>query len=152
MTDEFIARHRWVRGRDFGANDIAAAALPLLSHLRNQYQGIHSIILGTGDGIHVASIGFNSPDDASRMAALNASMLSVSLAQAQVIDPLKSDLQETVVAVELPNSEFLGMARIEHPPVGHLVLGLFARDTQLGMAIHQAQALAKALTDWLDEI
>ena len=31
------------------------------------------------------------------------------------------------------------MARIEHPPVGHLVLGLFARDTQLGMAIHQAQ-------------
>ena len=86
------------------------------------------------------------------MAALNASMLSVSLAQAQVIDPLKSDLQETVVAVELPNSEFLGMARIEHPPVGHLVLGLFARDTQLGMAIHQAQALAKALTDWLDEI
>ena len=100
MTDEFIARHRRVRGRDFGANDIAAAALPLLSHLRNQYQGIHSIILGTGDGIHVASIGFNSPDDASRMAALNASMLSVSLAQAQVIDPLKSDLQETVVAVE----------------------------------------------------
>ena len=38
MTDEFIARHRRVRGRDFGANDIAAAALPLLSHLRNQYQ------------------------------------------------------------------------------------------------------------------
>ena len=66
MTDEFIARHRRVRGRDFGANDIAAAALPLLSHLRNQYQGIHSIILGTGDGIHVASIGFNSPDDAHR--------------------------------------------------------------------------------------
>ena len=60
MTDEFIARHRRVRGRDFGANDIAAAALPLLSHLRNQYQGIHSIILNTGDGIHVASIGFNS--------------------------------------------------------------------------------------------
>ena len=28
MTDEFIARHRRVRGRDFGANDIAAAALP----------------------------------------------------------------------------------------------------------------------------
>ena len=44
------------------------------------------------------------------------------------------------------------MARIDHPPVGHLVLGLFARDLQLGMAIHQAQALADALTDWLNEI
>ncbi len=149
---EVMARHRRVRGRDFGTNDIAAAALPLLSRLRHQYKGIHSIILGTGDGIHVCSIGFNNPDDASRMAALNASMLSVSLAQAQVIDPLKSDLQDTVVAVELPNQEFLGMARIDHPPVGHLVLGLFARDLQLGMAIHQAQALADALTNWLNEI
>ncbi|AKK04710.1 MAG: hypothetical protein Q4D85_09480 [Corynebacterium sp.] len=152
MTDEILARHRRVRGRDFGTNDIAAAALPLLSRLRNQYPGIYSIILGTGDGIHVCSIGFNSTDDASRMAALNSSMLAVSLAQAQVIDPLKSELRETVVAVELPDNEFLGMARIEHPPVGHLVLGLFARNTQLGMAVHQAQAIAKALHDWLEEV
>ncbi|MCS4490415.1 hypothetical protein N7326_07515 [Corynebacterium sp. ES2794-CONJ1] len=151
MSDELIAKHRKVRDRDFGTNDIAHAALPILSHLRSKNPNVHAMIIGTGDGIHVCSIGFDSEDNASRMAALNSSMLGVSTAQAQVMDPLKDEIQDTVVAVQLPGSELLGLARIEHPPVGHLVLGVFGRDIKLGMVVHLVQTIAQALADWIYE-
>jgi len=145
------ARHRRVRGRNFGTNDIAAAALPYMSRMRHQVPGIHSIVLGTGDGIHVCSIGLSDNVDAARLAALNSSMLGISGAQAGVIDPIDPDNKDTVVAVALPNDQYIGMAKIEHSPVGHLVLCLFARDTQLGMVVHQARQAAAALAEWLEE-
>ena len=109
------------------------------------------MVLGTGDGIHVCSIGLKDSLDAARITALNSSMLGVSSAQAMVIDPLKNEDQDTIVTVAMPGDEFIALAKIEHAPVGHLVLSLFARDTQLGMVVHQTRQAADALAEWLLE-
>ncbi|MDO5669816.1 MAG: hypothetical protein Q4G50_07415 [Corynebacterium sp.] len=148
---EELGRHRRIRGRNFNTNDLAAAALPYMSRMRHQVPGIHAVVLGTGDGIHVCSIGLNDALDAARITALNSSMLGVSSALAQVIDPLKEEDRDTIVTVAMPDEEFMALARIEHAPVGHLVLSLFARDTQLGMVVHQTRQAAAALTEWLLE-
>ncbi|MDO5670454.1 MAG: hypothetical protein Q4G50_10650 [Corynebacterium sp.] len=148
---EEMGRHRRIRGRDFNHNDLAAAALPYMSRMRHHVPGIHAVVLGTGDGIHVCSVGLDDALDAARITALNSSMLGVSSAQAQVIDPLKEEDRDTIVTVAMPGDEYMSLAKIEHAPVGHLVLSLFARDTQLGMVVHQTRQAAASLTEWLLE-
>lgn len=150
-TDTEFGRHRRIHGRNFDTNDLASAALPYMSRMRHNVPGIHAVVLGTGDGIHVCSIGLKDSLDAARITALNSSMLGVSSAQAMVIDPLKNEDQDTIVTVAMPGDEFIALAKIEHAPVGHLVLSLFARDTQLGMVVHQTRQAADALAEWLLE-
>lgn len=150
-SDVFIARHRQVRGSDFNTNDIARASLPYLSELRRENAGVHTIVIGTGDGIHVCSIGLKSKEDAARLAALNASMLGSSRAQAMVVEPNRAGDGDTIVTVTMPDEESIALAKIDHAPVGHLVLCLFGRDMPLGMLVHHARTAAAALVEWLKE-
>lgn len=115
-TDTEFGRHRRIRGRNFDTNDLASAALPYMSRMRHNVPGIHAVVLGTGDGIHVCSIGLKDSLDAARITALNSSMLGVSSAQAMVIDPLKNEDQDTIVTVAMPGDEFIALAKIEHAP------------------------------------
>lgn len=152
-----IGRHRRVRDTNFETNDLAAAALPYMSRMRHQVPGIYAVVLGTGDGIHVCSIGLNDALDAARISALNSSMFGTAGAQAAVIDPLrdpneeKGENRDAIVSVSLPNNEVIALAKVAHAPVGHLVLAVFARDVQLGMVVHHARTSAQALSEWLDE-
>lgn len=152
-----IGRHRRVRDTNFETNDLAAAALPYMSRMRHQVPGIYAVVLGTGDGIHVCSIGLNDALDAARISALNSSMFGTAGAQAAVIDPSrdpneeKGENRDAIVSVSLPNNEVIALAKVAHAPVGHLVLAVFARDVQLGMVVHHARTSAQALSEWLDE-
>nr|VDG64145.1 Uncharacterised protein [Streptococcus thermophilus] len=146
-----IGRHRRVRGTDFSTSDLAKACLPLMSNLRNEVPGVHSVVLGTGDGLHVCSIGLKDGIDASRITALNSSMFGVAAAQAKVIDPVLGDEHSTSVLVELPGENLMALVKIEHEPIGHLVMGIFANDTQLGMLTHHAHNFGKRLSEWLSE-
>ncbi|WP_255998482.1 roadblock/LC7 domain-containing protein [Corynebacterium sp. CCUG 71335] len=147
-----IGRHRRVRGTDFSTSDLAKACLPIMSNLRNEVPGVHSVVLGTGDGLHVCSIGLKDGIDASRITALNSSMFGVAAAHAKVIDPVLGDEHSTSVIVELPGDNLMALVRIEHEPIGHLVMGIFATDTQLGMLTHHARSFGKRLGEWLREI
>lgn len=151
MTEELIARHRRVRDQNFQTNDLAAAVMPILSYLRNQYPVINYMILGTGDGLHVCSLGFSRTEDASSMAALNASMLGISKAQGQLLDPLYEEDIDTVVTIQMPGDKFLAMAKVEHAPVGHLVIGFCASSIQLGMVVRHVQDVAERITKWIKE-
>lgn len=146
-----IGRHRRVRGTDFSTSDLAKACLPMMSNLRNEIPGVQSVVLGTGDGLHVCSIGLKDGIDASRITALNSSMFGVAAAQAKVIDPVLGDEHSTSVLVELPGDNLMALVKIEHEPIGHLVMGIFASDTQLGMLTHHSRSFAKRLSDWLAE-
>ena len=146
-----IGRHRRVRGTDFSTSDLAHACLPLMSDLRTKIPDIHSVVLGTGDGLHVCSIGLRDGLDASRITALNSSMFGVAAAHANVIDPILGHEHNTSVIVDLPGANLMALARIEHKPIGHLVLGIFARDIQMGLLTHHAREISRALSDWLVE-
>lgn len=152
-----IGRHRRVRGTDFATNDLAAAALPYMSRMRHQVPGIYAVVLGTGDGTHVCSIGLGDALDAARISALNSSMFGTAGAQAAIVDlsrdpdEAKGEGRDAIVSVSLPNDEVIALAKVAHPPVGHLVLAVFARDVQLGMVVHHARTSAQALSEWLDE-
>ena len=56
------------------------------------------------------------------------------------------------MTVSRPADECMALAKIEHPPVGHLVMTLFARDTQLGMVVYHARQSAIAMAEWLAEV
>ena len=143
-------RHRRIRGRELGANAIARAALPYLSTIREEVSGVRAIVLGTGDGIHVCSLGMGGPEDAARLSALNSSMFGVAGAQVQLMGHPDSVGGETVVAVTMPG-EILIVVSIVYEPVGNLLLCVSAEDTQLGMVIHQTRQAADELAAWLSE-
>ena len=144
------AQHRRIRGRQLSANEIARAALPYLSTIREEVTGIRAVVLGTGDGIHVCSLGMSGPEDAARLAALNSSMFGVTGAQVQLMGHPDAVGGETVVAVTMPG-EILIVVSIVYAPVGNLLLCVSAEDTQLGMAIHQTRRAAYELAAWLSE-
>lgn len=151
MSDR-AARHRKVRGQDFDTNELARAAMPYLSRIRADNAGVYSILLGTGDGLHICSLGLATPEDAAAMAALNSSMLGVADSQVRLLDP-DADANSTadaVVSVTLPDG-VLVLSSIVYPPLDHLVLAVSAQDTQLGVVIHEAREASRQLASWLDE-
>ena len=148
-----IGRHRRVRGQDFATNDLAAAILPAMARMRHSVPGLYAVALGTGDGLHVCSLGLPDSLVASEITALSSSMLGVAEAQGDVLEPATDDTsQPAIVTVSRPADEYMALAKIEHPPVGHLVMTLFARDTQLGMVVYHARQSAIAMAEWLAEV
>lgn len=146
-----IGRHRRVRGAEFSTSDLAHACLPLMQDLREQVPGVNSVVLGTGDGMHVCSIGLRDSLDASRITALNSSMFGVAAAHAKIIDPILGSEHNTSVIVELPGDNLMALTKIEHEPIGHLVMGIFASSTQMGMLAHHARSFSASLSEWLSE-
>lgn len=142
-------RHRTVTADSYTQDEIARAAMPFLSRIRENVRGIKSATLGTGDGIHLCSIGMSGLEDAARLAALNSSMYGVAGAQVQMMGHTEGmGIGETVVSVTMPG-EILTIVSIGYPPVGNLLLCVTAEDTQLGMVILQTRDAADALATWL---
>ena len=148
---EEIGRHRQVRGHDFDNNELAAAALPAMARMRESVPGLYAVALGTGDGMHVCSLGLPDSQAASEISALSSSMLGVAEAQGRVQRPDQGDAQPGIVTISRPSNEFVSLVKIDHAPVGHLVLTIFARETQLGMVVYHARQQAKEMSDWLSE-
>lgn len=147
---EISARHRRIRGRDLNTNDIASAALPFLTRIRKEVEGIRAVLLSTRDGIHICSVGMPNNQDAARLSALNSSMFGVSGAQVQLMGHVDAAGGETVVAVTMPD-EIIMVVSVDYAPVNNLLLCVSAEDTQLGMVIHHIRHAADDLAEWLKE-
>ena len=148
-----IGRHRRVRGQDFATNDLAAAILPSMARMRHSVPGLYAIALGTGDGMHVCSLGLPDSLVASEITALSASMLGVAEAQANLLEAEADEsAPPAIVTVARPDDECMALVKVEHEPVGHLVMTLFARDTQLGMVVYHARNSAIQMAECLAEV
>lgn len=148
---EEIGRHRRVRGTDFSTNDLAQACLPLIRDLRRVVPGIYSVVLGTGDGLHVCSLGLQNGLDAARITALNASMFGIAGAHASVINPVLAKDHNTSLLINLPEENLMSLTKIEHAPVDHLVLAIYARGIPPGMLTHHAREISSSMSQWLAE-
>lgn len=142
--------HSRIRTTDLDSNPLAQAAMPILSNIFEALEGARSIVLGTGDGLHICSMGLSNSVEGAQLAALNASMAGVSAAQSVLLGHKDDDGAGTIVAMTLPD-ENLVIASVPFPEVHDLLLGVSAKDAQIGVVIQQTRKAAKRLSEWLNK-
>ncbi|KQB86815.1 hypothetical protein [Corynebacterium lowii] len=143
-----ITPHSKIRTTDFDSNPLAQAAMPVLKDIFEALEGVNSIVLGTGDGLHICSMGLPSAVEGAQLAALNASMAGVSAAQSALLGHNDEEGAGTIVAMTLPD-ENLVIGSVSFPEVHDLLLGVSARNSQIGVVIQQTRKASKRLSKWL---
>ncbi|MEJ4099339.1 hypothetical protein V5S96_03055 [Corynebacterium mastitidis] len=145
-----ITPHSRIRTTDFDSNPLAQATTPILKDIFEALEGANSVVLGTGDGLHICSMGLASEIEGAQLAALNASMAGVSAAQSVLLGHKDDESAGTIVAMTLPD-ENLVIASVAFPEVHDLLLGVSAKESQIGVVIQQTRKAAKRLSKWLNK-
>ncbi|MCZ9308254.1 hypothetical protein ACUY3K_06045 [Corynebacterium uberis] len=147
-----------LRSSNLGSEGLAATILPVLAELYEDVDNTKALVVGTGDGLHVCSIGLDSAETGAQLAALNSSLAGVSGAQAQMLGHAHEEGAETIVAMTLP-SDVLVVCTVPYPDLNNLLLAVSVTDSQLGMVIHLTRKAAQKISallkveepDWDDE-
>lgn len=131
----------------------AATAVPELT----------SAILATADGLRICSLGLED-DDADRLAALNGSLFGVARAEARIVASAEDEAQVldperggglarmfgTAVSLTVGDTHTVVHSLVV-PPFGQLLLGVSAREVQLGTLMVTARQAAREVAYALGE-
>ena len=119
------------------------SAIIRLEQLRGRFPELTSAVLGTADGLHIASIGIEA-ESGDQLAAMNSSLFRVARAEADIISGGTEPTLSAIVSLSVEESQMALLSFIL-APYGQLLLSVSATESQLGAVIVHARSTAYEL-------
>ncbi|MBN6191124.1 roadblock/LC7 domain-containing protein [Aneurinibacillus sp. BA2021] len=119
------------------------SAITRLEQLKSRFPELTSAVLGTADGLHIASIGLD-PQSGEHLAAMNGSLFGVARAEAEIISGGTEPTLSAIVSLSVEDSQMALLSFIL-APYGQLLLSVSAAESQLGAVIVHARSTAYEL-------
>lgn len=140
---------------------VGRTASTRIEHIWEDFPELTSAIVSTADGLTICALGMNE-EDAGRLAALNSSLFGVARAETRIMSPgsdtdaalfetAGSDpggnalVARTSVAISFGDTQTAVFSFVVEP-FGQLLLGMSARQVQLGTLMVQARAAARSIS------
>ncbi|CAI7632345.1 unnamed protein product [Penicillium discolor] len=122
---------------------VGPSAQARLQQLEERFPELTTAVLGTADGLHIASLGVD-PDGGEQLAAMNGSLFGVARAEAEIIAGGTEPTLSAIVSLSIGENQMALLSFIL-APYGQLLLSVSASSSQLGTVIVHARSTAYEL-------
>lgn len=122
---------------------VGPSAQTRLQQLEERFPELTTAVLGTADGLHIASLGVDQ-DRGEQLAAMNGSLFGVARAEAEIIAGGTEPTLSAIVSLSIGENQMALLSFIL-APYGQLLLSVSASSSQLGTVIVHARSTAYEL-------